>query len=100
MKKKKNLNYDLLNYIRLNTDTTLPMDKYDTETISALIAVGDKLYNDNIKDVKVMMEQIIDEKFGYLLKKWWLMDGSQDRSYEEEEGITEHRSAPYFNFEF
>lgn len=43
------------------------MDKTDEETINGLIATGLELYKNETEPIKAMIEQIVDEKFGYLL---------------------------------
>ena len=69
LKKLKNSDKDYLTYMRLNADTDLPMDKYDKATIDGLVNLGDQLWKNNTDSIKAMLEQVVDEKFGYLLSK-------------------------------
>lgn len=62
---KKNKN----NYLRAQCETSLPLDKTDDASISALISEGEKLWQENAEQAKLLIKSIVDEKFGYLLVK-------------------------------
>ena len=66
-KLKQSQNKDYRNYLRAQCFTDLAMDQTTEDNINGLIEQGKELYKNNTETIKAMVEQIVDEKFGYLL---------------------------------
>ena len=62
---KEEQGVDINNYLRVQCYTDLPMDKTDQDTINGLLATGRELFNNNTQAITSMIQQIVDEKFGY-----------------------------------
>lgn len=66
--KKKGVTTTFKSYLRLQTVTDLPLDKTDPESIQALIDKGNEVRDENKEAIKAIIEQVVDEKFGYFAK--------------------------------
>ena len=51
-------------YLRLQTVSTIGMDKIDAVSIAGLKVDGQTLYDDNKADIEDMIKAIIDERYG------------------------------------
>ena len=51
------------NYLRMQTTTSLGMDKIDKKSIEGLIKDGNKLWKENEENMKKILRDIIDERF-------------------------------------
>jgi len=51
-------------YLRINTITDLKLDRYDTESTTALIELGNEAYENNREAIENMIHTIMDERFG------------------------------------
>ena len=51
-------------YLRLQTESSLGMDKVSAKDVIALKQDGEKLWDENQEQVKTMLRQIIDERWG------------------------------------